>query len=98
MEITIIGSGAIGGTLAAHMIRAGHDITLCDADEAHIAAIREHGLIIEGPVNEFTVAAHAITPDELPTASTTPSWPSRACTPAPPLSCSATGSPPTAMC
>jgi 2-dehydropantoate 2-reductase len=66
MKITIIGSGAIGGTLGAHMIRAGHDITLCDADEAHIAAIREHGLIIEGPVNEFTVAAHATTPDELP--------------------------------
>jgi len=38
MEITIIGSGAIGGTLAAHMIRAGHDITLCDADEALRAA------------------------------------------------------------
>ena len=48
------------------MIRAGHDITLCDADEAHVAAIREHGLIIEGPVNEFTVAAHAITPAGLP--------------------------------
>jgi 2-dehydropantoate 2-reductase len=48
------------------MIRAGHDITLCDADEAHVAAVREHGLIIEGPVNEFTVAAHAVTPDELP--------------------------------
>ena len=66
MEITIIGSGAIGGTLGAHMIRAGHDITLCDADAAHIAAIRERGLIIEGPVDEFTVAAHAVTPDELP--------------------------------
>ena len=66
MDITIIGSGAIGGTLGAHMIRAGHDITLCDADKPHIAAIRERGLIIEGPVNEFTVAAHAITPDELP--------------------------------
>lgn len=66
MDITIIGSGAIGGTLGAHMIRAGHDITLCDADEAHVAAIRDHGLIIEGPVNEFTVAAHAVTPAELP--------------------------------
>jgi 2-dehydropantoate 2-reductase len=66
MDITIIGSGAIGGTLGAHMIRAGHDITLCDADEAHVAAIREHGLIIEGPVSEFTVAARAITPRELP--------------------------------
>ena len=39
MKITIIGSGAIGGTLGAHMIRAGHDITLCDADAAHVAAI-----------------------------------------------------------
>ena len=66
MDITIIGSGAIGGTLGAHMIRAGHDVTLCDADKAHVAAIRAHGLIIEGPVNEFTVAARAITPDDLP--------------------------------
>jgi 2-dehydropantoate 2-reductase len=66
MDITIIGSGAIGGTLGAHMIRAGHDITLCDADEAHVAAIRERGLLIEGPVNEFTVAARAVTPAELP--------------------------------
>jgi 2-dehydropantoate 2-reductase len=66
MKLTIIGAGAIGGALGAHMIRAGHDITLCDADAAHVAAIREHGLIIEGPVNQFTVAATAITPAELP--------------------------------
>ncbi|HEY0932437.1 MAG TPA: 2-dehydropantoate 2-reductase N-terminal domain-containing protein [Trebonia sp.] len=66
MNITIIGAGAIGGTLGAHLIRAGHDITLCDADEAHVAAIRSRGLTIEGPVNQFTVAAPAITPRELP--------------------------------
>jgi 2-dehydropantoate 2-reductase len=66
MKLTIIGAGAIGGTIGAHMSRAGHDITLCDADTAHVAAIREHGLRIEGPVNEFTVDIHAITPDELP--------------------------------
>jgi len=66
MRVTIIGAGAIGGTLGAHMIRAGHDVTLCDADAAHVAAIRARGLVIEGPVNEFTVAARAITPDELP--------------------------------
>ncbi len=66
MELTIIGSGAIGGTLGAHMIRAGHGITLVDADAAHVAAINEHGLVIEGPVNEFRVEARAITPDELP--------------------------------
>ena len=66
MNITIIGSGAIGGTLGAHMIRAGHDITLCDADATTSPPSASRGLIIEGPVNEFTVAAHAITPDELP--------------------------------
>jgi 2-dehydropantoate 2-reductase len=66
MRVTIIGSGAIGGTIGAHMIRAGHDVTLCDADEAHVAAIRERGLIIEGPVSQFTVAARAIAPWELP--------------------------------
>src|SRR5258707_944066 len=66
MKLTIIGAGAIGGTIGAHMFRAGHDITLCDADTAHVAAIREHGLRIEGPVDEFTVDIHAIAPDELP--------------------------------
>lgn len=66
MKLTIIGAGAIGGTIGAHMFRAMHDITLCDADAAHVAAIREHGLHIEGPVNEFTVDVPAITPDELP--------------------------------
>jgi 2-dehydropantoate 2-reductase len=66
MNVTIIGAGAIGGTLGAHLIRAGHDVTLCDADAAHVAAIRADGLTIEGPVNEFTVPARAITPDELP--------------------------------
>jgi len=65
-RLHIIGGGAIGGTIGAHMVRAGHDVVLCDADEAHVAAIREHGLRIEGPVAEFTVAIPAITPAELP--------------------------------
>ena len=66
MKLTIIGAGAIGGTIGAHMFRAGHDITLCDADENYVAAIQRDGLRIEGPVNEFTVAIPAITPAELP--------------------------------
>jgi 2-dehydropantoate 2-reductase len=66
MNITIIGAGAIGGTIGAHLVRAGHEVTLCDADPAHVAAIREHGLRIEGPVEEFTVTVPALTPDELP--------------------------------
>ncbi|MCU1471820.1 MAG: hypothetical protein JWQ39_2969 [Glaciihabitans sp.] len=66
MKLTIIGAGAIGGTIGAHMFRAGHDITLCDADENYVAAIQRDGLHIEGPVNEFTVTIPAITPAELP--------------------------------
>ena len=66
MKLTIIGAGAIGGTLGAHMFRAGHDITLVDADENYVAAIQRDGLQIEGPVNEFTVKIPAITPAELP--------------------------------
>lgn len=66
MKLTIIGAGAIGGTIGAHMFRAGHDITLCDADEDYVAAIQRDGLHIEGPVDEFTVNIPAITPAELP--------------------------------
>jgi 2-dehydropantoate 2-reductase len=64
--LVIIGGGAIGGTIGAHMVRAGQDVVLCDADEAHVAAIRENGLRIEGPVDEFTVQIPAILPAELP--------------------------------
>ena len=41
MKITIIGAGAIGGTIGARMFREGHDVTLCDADPEYVAAIRE---------------------------------------------------------
>ena len=66
MKIVIIGAGAIGGTLGALMHRDGHDITLCDVDKAHVDAINEHGLTIEGPINQFTAKVPAITPDDLP--------------------------------
>jgi 2-dehydropantoate 2-reductase len=66
MELTIIGAGAIGGTIGAHMARDGHDIVLCDADAVHVAAINRDGLTIEGPVENFNVGVKAITPDQLP--------------------------------
>ena len=66
MQLTIVGAGAIGGTIGAHMIRAGHDVLLCDADPAHVDAINRLGLSIEGPVETFTVPAVAVTPDGLP--------------------------------
>lgn len=66
MNFTIIGAGAIGGTVGAHLARAGHQVLLCDADPAHVAAINTSGLQITGPVNEFTVHVPAVTPDALP--------------------------------
>ena len=66
MQLTIIGAGAIGGTIGAHLIRDGHDILLCDADPAHVAAINERGLTITGPVENFTVTARAVLPADLP--------------------------------
>jgi 2-dehydropantoate 2-reductase len=68
MQLTIIGAGAIGGTIGAHLIRDGHDVLLCDADQAHVDAINRAGLTISGPVENFTVPARAVTPDDLPAA------------------------------
>ncbi len=62
----VVGAGAIGGTVGAQMLRAGHDVLFCDADADHVAAINERGLAIEGPVERFTVAARAVVPDDLP--------------------------------
>ncbi|HEY0420707.1 MAG TPA: 2-dehydropantoate 2-reductase N-terminal domain-containing protein, partial [Acetobacteraceae bacterium] len=61
--ILIWGAGAIGGTVGAYLKRAGHEVSFVDADAAHVQAIRSGGLRITGPIEEFTVAAPAFTPD-----------------------------------
>jgi len=66
VKLTIIGAGAIGGTIGAHMIRAGHEILFVDVDAAHVDAINNRGLTIEGPVENFHVKAQAILPSDLP--------------------------------
>jgi 2-dehydropantoate 2-reductase len=66
LQLTIIGAGAIGGTIGAHLIRDGHDVLLCDADPAHVEAINQRGLSICGSVENFTVRARAVLPDGLP--------------------------------
>jgi 2-dehydropantoate 2-reductase len=66
VQLTIIGAGAIGGTIGAHLARDGHDVLLCDTDEAQVNAINRDGLSIEGPVENFTADVRAVTPDGLP--------------------------------
>ncbi len=65
MNITIVGAGAIGGTLGAHLSIAGHEVTLYDRDHDHIDAICERGLSLEGPVANFTVHPAAYYAQEL---------------------------------
>ena len=65
MRIIIWGAGAIGGTIGAYLIRAGHDIHFVDIVEDHVDAINGDGLRITGPVDDFTVRATASLPDQL---------------------------------
>jgi len=65
MRYAVIGAGAIGGTVAAALVRDGHEVLLCDADSEHVAAVNADGLRIEGPVEEHTVRVPAVTPDRL---------------------------------
>jgi 2-dehydropantoate 2-reductase len=65
MRITIVGAGAIGGTMGAYLIRAGHEVTFVDAVKEHVDAINTRGLVIEGKDETFTVAARALLPDHM---------------------------------
>jgi 2-dehydropantoate 2-reductase len=64
-RILVWGSGAIGGTVAACLARAGHDITAVDSDRRHVEAIRARGLAITGPIDTFTQTLPVFTPDEI---------------------------------
>ncbi|HEY8823454.1 MAG TPA: 2-dehydropantoate 2-reductase [Candidatus Limnocylindria bacterium] len=65
MKLLVWGAGAIGGTLGAHLARAGHDVTFVDRAPEHVDAINKAGLRIEGPLAQFTAHAPACTPDQL---------------------------------
>ena len=52
--ILVWGTGAIGGTVAAYLARAGLHVHAVDSDEAHVAAVRRDGLRITGPIESFS--------------------------------------------
>jgi 2-dehydropantoate 2-reductase len=62
--VVVVGSGAIGGTIGAHLARAGTPTVLVDRNRAHVAAMRQRGLSIEGPAAQFTVPVEALAPEE----------------------------------
>jgi 2-dehydropantoate 2-reductase len=64
-RIVVWGAGAIGGTVGAFLVRAGLDVLFVDNAEDHVQAMQTEGLSIEGPLEEFTVAVQAATPDKV---------------------------------
>jgi 2-dehydropantoate 2-reductase len=46
VKVGVLGTGGVGGALAARLARAGHQVT-CVATPRTVAAIREHGLTLE---------------------------------------------------
>jgi len=51
--------------MGAHLARAGHDVTMVDTVEAHVAAIDSAGIRITGPISAFTARVPAFTPATL---------------------------------
>jgi 2-dehydropantoate 2-reductase len=66
VRYVVLGSGAIGGTVAAGLARDGHQVVVVDTDSRVVEAVNERGLRITGPVEEFTAHPTAIGPADLP--------------------------------
>jgi 2-dehydropantoate 2-reductase len=54
MKIGVIGAGPIGSLLSSHLIRAGHEVTLCEISQSRRDALLQKGIRVSG-VREFRV-------------------------------------------
>ena len=61
-RIAIIGAGAVGGYVGAHMVQAGYDVTFIDGWPAHVEAMRANGLTVTHlrGVDPFNVLVRAL--------------------------------------
>lgn len=64
MRLAVVGAGGIGGYVAARLVDAGHELSVVDANQAHVEAIRSRGLRIVGAAS-ICVRPTALLPDEL---------------------------------
>lgn len=58
-KIAMLGTGAIGSSVAADLAQAGRDVTLVDQWPAHVEAIRANGLRVVMSDDDFTVPIRA---------------------------------------
>ncbi|MEU4173125.1 2-dehydropantoate 2-reductase N-terminal domain-containing protein [Streptomyces sp. NPDC026665] len=65
-DYTVLGAGAIGGSLAHHLSVAGHRVTVVDADARHVHALRSRGITVLRPDGrrDSVSVANAFTPQE----------------------------------
>ena len=61
VRIAVVGAGAMGSVYAGLLADAGNDVWVVDTWEAHVSAIREHGLRVEGASGDRTVRLGATT-------------------------------------
>jgi len=60
MHFAIVGAGSVGAFIGATMARSGRHVTLIDQWPAHIDAIKQHGVRVDGTSGEFTVPVKAL--------------------------------------
>ena len=54
-RLAVVGAGAVGGYIGAHLAHAGHDVTLIDMWPAHVEAMNAKGLEITGMTEAETI-------------------------------------------
>jgi 2-dehydropantoate 2-reductase len=64
-KIAIWGSGAIGGTIGARLVRTGEEVLLVDTVKSHVETMNTEGLLIEDDDKGVNVKVKAFLPEEL---------------------------------
>lgn len=59
MKIGVIGAGPIGSLLSSHLIRGGHEVTLCEINSARRESLLQKGIGVTG-VREFHVPVASV--------------------------------------
>lgn len=59
VKLAVVGAGAMGGSLAGHATRAGHQVTLVDVAADVVAHVNRSGVRVETPEGPFTATVAA---------------------------------------
>ena len=59
-RVLVVGAGALGGVMAAKLTRAGRDVSVIDANIAHVAQMNSPGLRVNVIDEEWLVPINAV--------------------------------------